>query len=591
MSPARRAPASWSAACSGCGRSPATSSTASARIRNCCGSGATTWSSAPVRERGGARARYADAWLLIDRDSSAQDNAEHLYRHLRAHEPDVNAWFVLRRDSTDWDRLRAEGFRLLEHGTTRVLDGRRTVRAHRLVPDRPLRRGTHRRTPAAQGRLAAHLPPARRHEGRPVALDQQEADRPDGHRDPGRAGARSSPTGRRTCSPRARRAMTGFPRHDRLLALGRASTPTTATCCWSCRPGAATCSARSSRAATTGHSSPGSGRPSTRGSGGRSSSRQQLREAAEAAGVHVDVRAAPEHAGLPATTARSRRTCACTGSATSTSRTSSPAAAVLVTDYSSMAFEAAYLERPVVYFQFDAERFFAGGHAYRQGTWSYRDRGFGPVTTEADDAVAAVADLAARGFAAAEPYAARMRDTFPLRDGQCCARTTAAIRALRRPVTPLAPAGSHVRIHSPLNRYAFQSCLTASLEHRQQVAILAAGRGTRLGTPHPKPLTPLRDGRTILGNQLELHPGNVPEPADLRRRRLQAGDDPRGPSGRAVRLQRGLRRDQHLQEPAARAARDRRRQRAVDERRRGLRRAAARSYPRLTSTATSPSSR
>ncbi len=46
---------------------------------------------------------------------------------------------------------------------------------------------------------------------------------------------------------------------------------------------------------------------------------------------------------------------------------------------------------------------------------------------------------------------------------------------------------------------------------RQQVVILAAGRGTRLGRPHPKPLTPLADGRTILGNQLEcigqIYPG------------------------------------------------------------------------------------
>jgi choline kinase len=38
---------------------------------------------------------------------------------------------------------------------------------------------------------------------------------------------------------------------------------------------------------------------------------------------------------------------------------------------------------------------------------------------------------------------------------------------------------------------------------RRQVAILAAGRGTRLGRPHPKPLTRLHDGRTILGGQLE----------------------------------------------------------------------------------------
>ena len=37
---------------------------------------------------------------------------------------------------------------------------------------------------------------------------------------------------------------------------------------------------------------------------------------------------------------------------------------------------------------------------------------------------------------------------------------------------------------------------------RQQVCILAAGRGTRLGRPHPKPLTRLADGSTILGGQL-----------------------------------------------------------------------------------------
>lgn len=36
-----------------------------------------------------------------------------------------------------------------------------------------------------------------------------------------------------------------------------------------------------------------------------------------------------------------------------------------------------------------------------------------------------------------------------------------------------------------------------------QVTILAAGMGTRLGKPWPKPLTPLKDGRTILQQQLE----------------------------------------------------------------------------------------
>ncbi|MGE3285909.1 MAG: NTP transferase domain-containing protein [Pseudonocardia sp.] len=36
-----------------------------------------------------------------------------------------------------------------------------------------------------------------------------------------------------------------------------------------------------------------------------------------------------------------------------------------------------------------------------------------------------------------------------------------------------------------------------------QVVILAAGMGTRLGMPMPKPLTPLADGRSILGRQLD----------------------------------------------------------------------------------------
>ena len=36
----------------------------------------------------------------------------------------------------------------------------------------------------------------------------------------------------------------------------------------------------------------------------------------------------------------------------------------------------------------------------------------------------------------------------------------------------------------------------------QQVIILAAGMGTRLGKPWPKPLTPLKDGRTIMEQQM-----------------------------------------------------------------------------------------
>jgi CDP-glycerol glycerophosphotransferase (TagB/SpsB family) len=110
--------------------------------------------------------------------------------------------------------------------------------------------------------------------------------------------------------------------------------------------------------------------------------------------------------------------------------------AMLVTDYSSTAFESAYIRRPVVYFQFDQDFFFAGGHAYRKGTWSYPDNGFGPVTAGLDDALDAVAAIAERGL---DPeYAARIEKTFPLRDGQCCRRTAQAVLHVRAPADSLA---------------------------------------------------------------------------------------------------------------------------------------------------------
>ena len=53
----------------------------------------------------------------MDRDTKADDNAEHLYRHMLATGRAENAWFILSRDSLDWDRLEAEGFKLLPFGS------------------------------------------------------------------------------------------------------------------------------------------------------------------------------------------------------------------------------------------------------------------------------------------------------------------------------------------------------------------------------------------------------------------------------------------------------------------------------------------
>lgn len=62
------------------------------------------------------RKRFCGAWFFVDKDTEADDNAEHLYRWVLHHHPEINAWFVLNRDSRDWRRLEAEGFRLVPFG-------------------------------------------------------------------------------------------------------------------------------------------------------------------------------------------------------------------------------------------------------------------------------------------------------------------------------------------------------------------------------------------------------------------------------------------------------------------------------------------
>jgi CDP-glycerol glycerophosphotransferase (TagB/SpsB family) len=103
-------------------------------------------------------------------------------------------------------------------------------------------------------------------------------------------------------------------------------------------------------------------------------------------------------------------------------------AAAFVTDYSSLAMEAAFLDRPVVYYQFDRDAFYSG-RLYQPGDWSYQQQGFGPVTESADAVVDALETIAHDGGPAPE-YADRMQRTFPFRDGHCCERTVAAIRAI-----------------------------------------------------------------------------------------------------------------------------------------------------------------
>lgn len=61
--------------------------------------------------------KFKECWVLVDNELRADDNAEHFYRYIKEHQPNVNAYFLLNKSSSDWARLKAEGFALIEFGS------------------------------------------------------------------------------------------------------------------------------------------------------------------------------------------------------------------------------------------------------------------------------------------------------------------------------------------------------------------------------------------------------------------------------------------------------------------------------------------
>ncbi|MBM7000827.1 CDP-glycerol glycerophosphotransferase family protein [bacterium] len=95
---------------------------------------------------------------------------------------------------------------------------------------------------------------------------------------------------------------------------------------------------------------------------------------------------------------------------------------LVVTDYSSAVFDFAYLRKPVVYFQFDADEFFSGGHVYTKGYFDYSRDGFGEVETTLRGLEERLLSYARSGFAMAPAYRARADRFFAFDDRGSCER-------------------------------------------------------------------------------------------------------------------------------------------------------------------------
>lgn len=105
---------------------------------------------------------------------------------------------------------------------------------------------------------------------------------------------------------------------------------------------------------------------------------------------------------------------------------------LMVTDYSSVAFDFAYLRKPIIYAQFDRADFFSGAHSYTEGYFDYDRDGFGEVTMDLDTTVDAIIRSMEQGCTLEDTYRQRIDATFAFDDQDCCRRVLERFEKERR---------------------------------------------------------------------------------------------------------------------------------------------------------------
>lgn len=89
---------------------------------------------------------------------------------------------------------------------------------------------------------------------------------------------------------------------------------------------------------------------------------------------------------------------------------------LVVTDYSSAVFDFVYLRKPVVYAQFDREEFFSGAHVYRKGWFDYEKDGFGEVERDLNGTVDRIIEYMENSCCLKEKYRRRIDGFFAFHD-------------------------------------------------------------------------------------------------------------------------------------------------------------------------------
>lgn len=100
----------------------------------------------------------------------------------------------------------------------------------------------------------------------------------------------------------------------------------------------------------------------------------------------------------------------------------------LITDYSSVFMDFAYMKKALIYYQFDYVKY--RSRHYQEGYFSYKDDGFGEICSSETDLLRLLNDYCKTNFELKDYYRKRIDDFFTLNDNNNCERNFLAIKNL-----------------------------------------------------------------------------------------------------------------------------------------------------------------
>ncbi|MBX1175923.1 CDP-glycerol glycerophosphotransferase family protein, partial [Campylobacter lari] len=360
-----------------------------------------------IRKEFQKRLPKSNIWLLMDRDYEADDNAEHLYRYIMQNHPEQEIVFALRKESSDWERLEKERFNLIEFGSFEferiIKKASKVISSH--ADDYLMKYITLRQQFAFLQHGVTKDDISKWLNSKKIDLfitsTQAEYDSIINDYNRYKFGKKEA-------------LLTGFARHDVLLKNNKSDTkrilimPT-----W--------------RANIVGNITNFNKRDLKENfkqseyfqkwnSLLNNNNLKKLCELYSYAIVfnpHPNIMPYLKEFDIPpyikiANQNESLQMLFCNSS-------------LMITDYSSVAFEMAYLEKPVIYYQFDKEEFFTS-HTLQKGYFDYKKDGFGPVVENQENLLKELEILLKNNYKPFGIYKNNIDLTFVFKDRRCCER-------------------------------------------------------------------------------------------------------------------------------------------------------------------------